>query len=323
MKRRHLIGSLLAVAVAAALTWTLVPGSASAYPNAAFHMQNLGNRGADTLSVQHLLAQAGHQVEATGAFDAATESTVKKFQESKGLDADGIVGPKTWEALAPNLETGASGEAVKALQVQLNAKQRLSLEVNGTFDDALAGEVRKFQEHAKISATGAVNVETWRNLVWHFDYPDFEAGTLCDQDPDGNGKADWGTASAIGQLEAGAKTFAESGNGPLPVGDIGFEHGGDIPGHGSHEVGLDVDVWPIRGDSKQCEADRITWESAEYDRDATRQLVKDIRAAASGHVVFILFNDPKLIAEGLTSEYANHDNHLHIRYCEVGGAYAC
>jgi hypothetical protein len=46
------------------------------------------------------------------------------------------------------------------------------------------------------------------------------------------------------------------------------------------------------------------------------QLVQAIRAAAPGHIKVIWFNDPVLIDEGLTSPLDNHDNHLHIRYCE-------
>lgn len=323
MKRRHTLAATLAVALTAALAWTLIPATASAFPNAAFHMQDKGMRGVDTLAAQHLLTGAGHEVEANGVFDDATEAATEAFQEAQGLTVDGIVGPKTWEALTPDLATGDSGPAVTALRAQLNAKQRLSLPAEGDFDAELAEAVTAFQDHAGIDATGTVTEDTWRNLVWHFDFPDFETGTLCNQDPDGNGEADWGTASAVGQLEAGAAAFAESGNGPLPVGDLGFEHGGDIPGHGSHDVGLDADVWPIRTDDAQCDGDRITWRDAEYDREATRQLAEDLRAAAPGHVVLIFFNDPELIAAGLTTEYPNHDNHLHIRYCEVGGGYEC
>jgi hypothetical protein len=98
-----------------------------------------------------------------------------------------------------------------------------------------------------------------------------------------------------------------TGQGQVPLGDAGFEHGGDIPGHGSHNVGMDIDIWPIRIDSAQCTAGRITWQSATYDRAATRQLAQAIRNAAPGHVKLIFFNDPTLISEGLTTQYPNHE----------------
>jgi peptidoglycan hydrolase-like protein with peptidoglycan-binding domain len=286
-----------------------------AYANAFFHTQSSGNRGVDVLAIQYLLRAAGQSVTADGVFGSGTTTAVRAFQTARGLGVDGIVGPQTWGALAVTVRSGNSGDAVRALQVQLNAKRRLSLAVSGTFDAATESAVRTFQSHAGIGVDGVVGPVTWRNLVWHYDYPDFGTG-ICDQDPDGNGTANWGTGAAVGQLEQAVRTFAATGQGNVPLGDIGFEHGGDIPGHSSHEVGLDVDLWPIRTDNAQCTGGRITWSSSTYDRTATRQLVQAIRNAAPGHVALIFFNDPTLINEGLTTQYPNHDNHLHVRYCE-------
>jgi hypothetical protein len=105
------------------------------------------------------------------------------------------------------------------------------------------------------------------------------------------------------------------GHGRVAIGDIGFEHGGDIPGHMSHERGLDVDVRPMRKAEDQCRWG-VNYHWSTYDRAATRDLVKAIRATAPGHVKLIYFNDPVLIREGLTKWYSGHDDHLHIRYCE-------
>lgn len=210
--------------------------------------------------------------------------------------------------------SGNRGVDVQAIQYLL-AHNGFSVDADGVFGPATNTAVRNFQEHAGIGVDGIVGATTWRNLVWHNGYPNFAAG-ICDQNPDGNGTANWATAAGIGQLERAVSLFTATGQGQVPLGDAGFEHGGDIPGHASHEVGMDIDVWPIRTDNAQCTAGRITWQSATYDRAATRTLINNIRAAAPGHVKFIFFNDPTLINEGLTTVQDNHDNHLHIRYCE-------
>ena len=310
---RQWAAGALGVVLAAAGT-LLVQTPAQAYANAFFPTQSLNNRGVDVLAIQYLLEQQGFPGPTDGVFGTATVTAAKAFQAAKGLSADGIVGPQTWGKLVVQIASGATGPAVRAVQVELNKKRSAGLTVNGTFDAATRSAVVAFQTHAGIGADGIVGAITWKNLAWHYAYPDLT--NFCDQDPDGNGKANWATGAAIGQVEEAAAQFAALGRGKLPLGDAGFEHGGTIPGHDSHDVGLDIDVWPVRTDSAQCTAGRITWQSATYDRAATRQLAQIIRAAAPGHVKFILFNDPQLIAEGLTTQYANHDNHLHIRYCE-------
>ncbi|MER7245939.1 penicillin-insensitive murein endopeptidase [Kribbella sp. NPDC000426] len=304
--------ALLALSVL--LITALVPASAQAYANAFFPTQSSGNRGADVQAIQFLLQYAGQTVDADGVFGASTVTAAKAFQTAKGLGVDGIVGPQTWTALTPTIRSGDNNAAVKALQVELNAKRRLSLPVDGVFSTAVHDALVSFQSHAGIGADGIVGPITWRNLAWHYDYPDF-ASNLCDQDPDGNDTAaNWAAAAPIAQLEAAAKSFTSHGK--IPYGDAGFEHGGDIPGHASHDNGMDIDIWPIRTDNAQCTAGRITWESPTYDRAATRQLIQAVRAAAPGHVKYIWFNDPTLINEGLTMNWPAHDNHLHVRYCE-------
>lgn len=312
MKRWARTAGCLLVAAAVLTSQTI---SANGYANAFFHTQSQNNRGADVLAIQYLLQAAGQSAPADGVFGSGTVTAVRALQTAKGLGVDGIVGPQTWGALVPTLREGSSGPAVKALQVELNAKRRLSLPVDGVYGASLKSAVTSFQTHAGISADGVTGPVTWRNLVWHYDYPDFGAG-ICDQDPDGNGTANWATAAAIAQLEQGIRSFGTTGQGQVPLGDAGFEHGGDIPGHASHDVGMDIDIWPIRTDSAQCTAGRITWQSSTYDRAATRQLAQAIRNAAPGHVRLIFFNDPVLIDEGLTTPLDNHDNHLHVRYCE-------
>ncbi len=60
-----------------------------------------GNRGADVTYLQQRLAALGYKPGAAdGIFGAKTLAAVKAFQKDHRLTVDGIVGPKTWAALA-------------------------------------------------------------------------------------------------------------------------------------------------------------------------------------------------------------------------------
>lgn len=69
----------------------------------------LGSRGAGVKAVQKALAGAGYRVIADGIFGEVTEEAVKRFQKSKGLCPDGIVGPATLAYLLPSAAKGALG----------------------------------------------------------------------------------------------------------------------------------------------------------------------------------------------------------------------
>jgi peptidoglycan hydrolase-like protein with peptidoglycan-binding domain len=319
MRRRATVALPLLVVVVA--TWLVSAAPAAAaplYPN-----QSLGNRGVDVKALQGLLMHYGAPLRVDGVFGATTDQAVRAFQADHGLTANGQTDERTWVALVVRVETGSTGEAVKALQRELNEKRLAGLVVDGLFNSPTKAALIAFQRHAGLAQTGIAGPLTWRYLISAFERPAF-GSKVCDYQV-GNGLADWGTAAAIGQIEAAAVTVVAAGHGRVAIGDIGFEHGGRIPGHSSHRYGLDVDVRPMRKDARQC-----TWGGsyrlATYDRAATRDLIRAIRKSAPGHVKLIFFNDPVLIKEGLTRWFAGHDDHLHIRYCEKVhpvAAYAC
>jgi peptidoglycan hydrolase-like protein with peptidoglycan-binding domain len=60
-----------------------------------------GSAGNDVRTLQILLTRRGFEVSATGYFGPITKRRVVRFQRSRGLAADGIVGPLTRGALAP------------------------------------------------------------------------------------------------------------------------------------------------------------------------------------------------------------------------------
>jgi hypothetical protein len=201
------------------------------------------------------------------------------------------------------------------VQRLLNSKRSAKLTFDGVYGSMTHAAVATFQRHMGSEVTGHVGPNTWRRLLWHFELPQWGPTTgLCDY-REVNANANWGTAAAIAQLEAAAKQIYDAGHGRVALGDIGFEHGGDILDHQTHERGLDLDIRPMRNAENQCSYG-TTYRSTAYDRSATRALVKAIRAAAPGHVKLIYFNDPVLIREGMTTQYPNHDDHLHVRYCE-------
>lgn len=58
-----------------------------------------GDSGPDVVYLQTLLCDVGETLTADGKFGEKTEKAVKDFQQLYKLTVDGVVGPKTWDAL--------------------------------------------------------------------------------------------------------------------------------------------------------------------------------------------------------------------------------
>ncbi len=71
------------------------------------------SRGDEVRTLQQALARAGFSPgPIDGEFGPKTLAAVRAFQRAKGLEVDGIVGPRTWGALLPSVSPAVSSAAV-------------------------------------------------------------------------------------------------------------------------------------------------------------------------------------------------------------------
>lgn len=151
--------AVLIVAVAAVIFGTPASGAPAPWPSI-----GAGQQGADVTAIQYLLRQHGSGIDADGHFGPLTEAAVVDFQSSRGLVADGVVGPQTWPRLIVEVREGSRGEAVKAAQTQLN-KHGAGLAVDGQFGPLTRSAVISFQSSRGLIVDGIVGPQTWQALV--------------------------------------------------------------------------------------------------------------------------------------------------------------
>lgn len=137
----------------------------------------LGHAGPQVRDVQRRLDEVGMPTlpDDPGEFGAATQDAVRSFQQSRGLVADGIVGPDTWRCL---VEAGWSlgdrllylarpmqrGDDVQDLQDRLNRLGFDAGNADGVFGNAVQAAVIDFQLNAGLRADGTAGRETLESL---------------------------------------------------------------------------------------------------------------------------------------------------------------
>ncbi|MGA4669235.1 phage tail tip lysozyme [Propionibacteriaceae bacterium Y1923] len=137
------------------------PSTETSFPSL---KQGTTNKAATT-TLQYLLRSKGYTITVDGLFGAGTTSTVKQFQSSRGLVADGVAGEKTFTALVPTLKEGDSGTAVTALQVELKAHGTYSGAIDGKFGPQTRTAVINYQKSVGLAADGVVGLKTWGSLI--------------------------------------------------------------------------------------------------------------------------------------------------------------
>ena len=129
-------------------------------------LEQEGSKGEDVRTVQYLVTAQGHSTGVDGVFGPLTKSAVQAFQSSRGLGADGIVGPQTWPQLIIQVQQGSNGDAVRAVQSQIHSRGDSAQTVSdGIFGPVTDDAVRAFQTLLGLSVDGIVGPQTWNYLV--------------------------------------------------------------------------------------------------------------------------------------------------------------
>jgi peptidoglycan hydrolase-like protein with peptidoglycan-binding domain len=149
-----------------------------------------GERGSDVKQLQSWLNYLGYRVASSGVFGSITLGAVKRFQASRHLVVDGVVGPITASAIQAavglrqrklsghsssgdgsggpvftrTLSYGDTGNDVKTLQTWL-IDVGLPVGVSGAFGPVTEEQVRAFQAASKLTVDGVVGPVTAAALL--------------------------------------------------------------------------------------------------------------------------------------------------------------
>lgn len=154
-----------------------------------------GSRGTEVAELQSVLKLLGFfNGGVDGFFGEETVSAVTQFQQAAGVNADGVVGPATWNRLFPTeavpstpttptasrpeptpqpdapaafpiLRRGMTGEAVRGLQQRLRTIGIYDGEIDGVFGEQTETAVKAAQQKYQLDPDGVVGPSTWSTLL--------------------------------------------------------------------------------------------------------------------------------------------------------------
>lgn len=138
----------------------------------------MGSRGPQVATLQRALNEKmfpSPNLSTDGVFGMNTKNAVMQFQQRNGLQADGVVGPRTQAALAnarpaaptgQSMRMGSRGDGVKEVQQLLNQKlfPNPGLVADGVFGQKTHNAVVAFQRSQGLTTDGIVGPQTLNAL---------------------------------------------------------------------------------------------------------------------------------------------------------------
>lgn len=116
--------------------------------------------------ISEKVTDPGSYIKANGLYDADFTAFVVSWQSGHRLTADGIIGPKTWAAIAENSPTcSTSKNRISGYTMALQILLDTNITCDGIFGSRTKAAVVAFQDSKGLKADGKCGPKTWDALL--------------------------------------------------------------------------------------------------------------------------------------------------------------
>lgn len=128
-------------------------------------MVRAGSKGPQVREVQNLLKLLGYNLNVDGDFGKSTQDAVKEFQIANGLEADGVVGPRTYEKLSASSTLSQAELTAQPVQSIPEVQKGVIAAVSGGLSiEAVKGTIQEALSHV-TSVPGLEKVSALLSLA--------------------------------------------------------------------------------------------------------------------------------------------------------------